>query len=156
LQVGAMLEPLLDRFREYSKDPLFIAIPFGTLASALASIVVFMVPYTILAMRDPASLRKYKVQQELTEKQRKEQMDSIWPSVLNMLVNYTLSLVAFVAVWPLLRPYIRIHMDPSSLDSYYPAKLIGSLICFTFMEDTTFYCAPTRVICPRCVLRWFW
>ena len=42
-------------------DPMFVYFPLGTGAAALASLLVFMLPLTLLSFKDPAYLSKYKV-----------------------------------------------------------------------------------------------
>ena len=42
-------------------DPMFVYFPLETGAAALASLLAFMLPLTLLSFKDPAYLSKYKV-----------------------------------------------------------------------------------------------
>ena len=62
------MESLLDAYR----DPLFVLFPVGTTVAALLSLACFMIPYTAIALRDPASVRRYKVQPAISAEKRRE------------------------------------------------------------------------------------
>jgi 4-alpha-methyl-delta7-sterol-4alpha-methyl oxidase len=156
-------------------DPLFLMFPAGSAAAALASLLVFMVPYTVLAVLDPPWLAKYKVQPQLDEKKRvcarararrgreggrggpwesrltprspqREQRESVWPSVRCALVNYPLSLVTMAVLWPLLR-HAGVHCRPQPWRQTL-LEAAWQLPVFVYAEDLFFY-ASHRLLHTR-------
>jgi hypothetical protein len=61
-------------------EPLFLYF-VGTTGVALASFFLFGIPYTWIALSDYPALRRYKVQEALSDRQRQQQMDSVAPSL---------------------------------------------------------------------------
>lgn len=120
-----MLETILDWYR----DPLFFYFPVcGTLVS-MGAFMLWAIPLTWIAAREPAWAAKYRIQ---ARRMRPERM--IWPSVRLWLLNNALMAVLVVLSWPLLR-HSRVHLGPLP-----PLWVIAlQLLAFIVLDDFVYY-----------------
>jgi 4-alpha-methyl-delta7-sterol-4alpha-methyl oxidase len=116
---------LLDTF----DDPLFWLFPMATMAISMASFALFASVLTGIAMRDPESLRRFRIQSRKPRAQ-----DLVGPSIRTWLVNNAWMLVASLALWPLLR-HSGVHAGPLP-----PAWQVAlQLVFFVYLDDFLFY-----------------
>lgn len=55
---------ILQYWAGFYNDPWFWMFPMATLAISMTAFLALAIPWTIVAWRDPVSLRKYKIQQK--------------------------------------------------------------------------------------------
>lgn len=111
------------------REPLFWLFPVATTLISWASFGLFAGVLTAIAARDPASLRRYRIQ---SRPPRSQQL--VGPSVRAWLLNDALMLVAVVASWPLLR-LSGIHAGP--LPPWWTIAL--QLVFFIYLDDLLYY-----------------
>ncbi len=120
-----MLDPLLAWYRE----PLFWLFPVATVVVSTVAFIVFAVPLTWIAAREPAWARPYRIQSRPPREQR-----LVWPSVRSSAVNNGWMLVGTVGAWPVLR-LSRVHAGP--LPPWWLAAL--QLAFFFYLDDFLYY-----------------
>ena len=89
---------MLDALRTIYAEPLFWLFPAATMLVSMLSFIVFAAPLTWLAARDPAGLRRFRIQ---SRPPRAQQL--VGASVRSWLVNSGWAFAGVVASWPLLR-----------------------------------------------------
>lgn len=120
-----MLNGWLDAYQ----DPLFWWFGIGTLLVSVGAFLLFAVPFSLIAWKDPPGLRKYRIQE------RRANPDKVfWPSLQRLALNSTLSLVLVTASWPIIR-HTGVHMGP--LPAWY--VIVGQVIFFMVLDDFLFY-----------------
>ncbi len=118
----------LDTLLDWYRDPLFFWFPvMGTIVSMVA-FMVFALPLTWIAVRDPAWARRYRIQS------RKARPGVFWPSVRCWLINNLWMFGAVIVSWPLLR-LSGVHTGP--LPSAW--VIVGSLLLFIYLDDLLYY-----------------
>lgn len=110
-------------------DPLFFPLAVGTSLVSLGSFLLFAVPMTIIAWRDPPSLRKYRIQSRRPRKQA-----LVGPSLAWLVINNAIQLGVFLLAWPLLRK-TGIHGGP--LPPWY--VIVAEVVFFVYLDDGIFY-----------------
>lgn len=118
-------------FLDAYRSELFVLFPLVTVAVSAISFLVFALPLTALAARDPESLRRYRIQRRKPRAQ-----DLVWPSLRCWAVNNLAMFAVILVSWPLLQ-HSRIHAGPS------PAWYIiaAQLLFFVYLDDFLFYWA---------------
>lgn len=129
-----MLDALLATYR----DPLFLAFPVATGLISAAAFMVFAIPLTWIAARDPAWARPYRIQSRAPRAQQ-----LVWASVRSWAVNNGGMLVGIVLLWPLLR-LSGVHTGPLP-----PWWVIGGQILFFFYLDDFLYYWSHRLLHTR-------
>ena len=123
------LETLNGLLAIYQEERFF----YVAVCSALLSIgafLLFALPWTWVAWKDPVSLRKYRVQgRELPVKR--------WflPSLGRFAVNNVLSFGGMLLAWPLIRSLPGIHLGP--LPPWY--VMGGQVVFFIILDDFLYY-----------------
>lgn len=121
------MENLLASYR----SELFLLFPLASVAVSALSFLVFAVPMTWLAARDPEWLRPYRIQRRKPRAQ-----DLVWPSLRCWAVNNLAMFVLVLAGWPILQ-HTGIHTGPA------PAWYVvaAQLLFFIYLDDFLFYWA---------------
>lgn len=119
----------LHHWTNFYSDPWFWMFPAATLAISMASFLTVAIPWTIVAWRDPESLRKYKIQQKPFEFDR-----FFWPSIGRIVINNIILFALLVLSWPLLR-LSGVHTG--ELPVWY--IIIGQLFFFILLDDFLYY-----------------
>jgi 4-alpha-methyl-delta7-sterol-4alpha-methyl oxidase len=114
---------------ESYRSSLFWQFPVATVFISMAAFTVFAGPMTWMAARDPAPLRRYRIQNR-----RPRPQELVWPSVRSWLVNNLTMLVGVVAFWPLLA-LSGIHSGP--LPPWW--AIVGSIVFFIYLDDFLYY-----------------
>lgn len=126
------------------RDPLFLYVPIATVLLSMAAFLVFAGPLTALAARDPAWVRRWKIQNSrgapvdaataeargiLVQGPRMIQL-----SLRQWLINNVWMLAGAVAAWPLMR-LSGIHIGPL------PAAwvLVLQLLFCIYLDDFLYY-----------------
>ena len=120
---------MLSWLQEIYTEPLFWLFPVaGTLVS-VASFLLFAVPFTVLAWKQPAWAEPYRIQARAIGRR-----SVVGPALKRFARNSALGAVATVAAWPLLR-LTGIHAGP--LPAWY--VIVGQLVFFILLDDFLFY-----------------
>jgi 4-alpha-methyl-delta7-sterol-4alpha-methyl oxidase len=120
---------VLDVHRAIYADPLFWLFPVATMAVSMLSFIVFAAPLTWLAARDPAALRRFRIQ---SRPPRAQQL--VGASVKSWLVNSAWAFAGVVAAWPLFR-LSGVHAGP--LPAWW--VILGQLVFFVYLDDVLYY-----------------
>jgi 4-alpha-methyl-delta7-sterol-4alpha-methyl oxidase len=120
-----MLETVLGWYRE----PLFWLFPVATSLISATAFITFAVPLTIIAARDPAWARPYRIQSRIPREQF-----LVWPSVRSWAVNNVAMLGGVALSWPLLR-LAGVHAGP--LPAWWVVVL--QLVFFFYLDDLLYY-----------------
>lgn len=131
------------------RDPLFFYFPVMGAISALAPLLLFMLPYTLIALRDPPSLACYKIQPNIPARKRQEQIDSIGPSLRSGAVNYTVSIFMLLVLWPLIRGLDRVHMQEIEEPFGFAVRAFCELLFCIAFEDFIFYWSHRTLHHPK-------
>ncbi len=137
-RAGSQIDmPLPSFLSDIFADPFYWKIVFGGSAVALTSLLLFSIPYTVIAVLDPPSLRKYKIQTaEQSARDQSTAGQKVIPALANMIVNYALSIVVTTLAWPVLKK-IGPTDDPAAAPT--ALVLIGSIVFCMVVEDAYFY-----------------
>jgi 4-alpha-methyl-delta7-sterol-4alpha-methyl oxidase len=120
---------MLTELRLLYGEPMFWLFPVATSVLSLVAFLLFALPMTWLAWRDPPGLRRYRVQA------RPMQVDKwLWPSLVRAFINTALMLLVTALNWPLLR-LSGIHAGP--LPPWYVMAL--QIVFFIYLDDILFY-----------------
>ncbi|MGP5338591.1 sterol desaturase family protein [Psychrobacter maritimus] len=114
----------------FYNDPWFWQFPMATLAISTAAFLAVAIPWTIVAWRDPVSLRKYKIQQKPFEMKQ-----FLLPSIGRIIVNNIILAALLVLAWPLLK-LTGVHHG--EMPVWY--IIIAQLIFFVLLDDFLYYC----------------
>ena len=119
----------MDAWLAAYQDPMFSRFAVLTNVISMAAFVVFAVPMSLLAARDPAWARRYRLQSR-----RPRAQDLVWPSLRAFLINGAW-LALFTGVsWPLLR-HFGIHDGPVP-----PAWVVLlQVVFFIYLDDFLYY-----------------
>src|SRR5262245_58565096 len=111
------------------QEPLFWLFPVATNVLAAVVFMLFAVPLTVLAARDPAWARPYRIQ---SRPPRAQQL--VGKSIESWAVNNAWALVGAVATWPLLR-LSGVHAG------WLPAwwVIAAQLVFFFYLDDFLYY-----------------
>lgn len=116
---------LLDAYR----DPRTLPFLLGTQAVSMGAFLLFAVPLTVLAWRDPDWARPYRLQ---TRRPRAQTL--LLPSVGRWLVNNAAMFAFATLAWPLLARS-SFHLGP--LPPWW--ELLGQVALFVYVDDFLFY-----------------
>ena len=101
----------------------------ATLAISMTAFLALAIPWTIVAWKDPASLRKYKIQQKPFEVKK-----FLMPSIGRIIINNIIVAALLVLVWPLLK-LTGVHNG--ELPAWY--IIIAQLFFFVLLDDFLYY-----------------
>ena len=114
----------------FYNDPWFWQFPMATLAISTTAFLAVAIPWTIVAWRDPVSLRKYKIQQKPFEMKQ-----FLLPSIGRIIINNIILAALLVLAWPLLK-LTGVHNG--EMPVWY--IIIAQLIFFVLLDDFLYYC----------------
>lgn len=114
----------------FYNDPWFWQFPMATLAISTTAFLSVAIPWTIVAWRDPVSLRKYKIQQKPFEMKQ-----FLLPSIGRIIINNIILAALLVLAWPLLK-LTGVHHG--EMPVWY--IIIAQLIFFVLLDDFLYYC----------------
>ncbi|MBR9870644.1 MAG: sterol desaturase family protein [Gammaproteobacteria bacterium] len=114
---------------EFYNDPWFWQFPMATLAISMVAFLTVALPWTIVAWIDPASLRKYKIQQKPFEVKK-----YFLPSIGRILINNLIVAAFLVLTWPLLK-LTGVHNN--ELPAWY--VIVAQLVFFVLLDDFLYY-----------------
>ncbi|HEV7731164.1 MAG TPA: sterol desaturase family protein [Candidatus Binatia bacterium] len=120
---------MLDTVLGWYREPLFWLFPVTTAAISAAAFMLFAVPLTMIAARDPAWARPYRIQSRIPREQF-----LVWPSVKSWAVNNLSMLVGVVLFWPVLR-LAGVHAGP--LPPWWVMAL--QVLFFFYLDDLLYY-----------------
>ncbi len=120
---------MLEALTAIYPDELFWLFPVGASVVSMVAFMVFATPFTLIAWRDPASLRKYRIQERRMKPER-----VIGPSIRYWLVNNVIATALVCGLWPLLR-HSNVHAGP--LPEWW--VVVGQLVLFIFVDDFLYY-----------------
>jgi len=123
------LSTLLQPWVGFYQDPWFWQFPAATLLLSAAVFLLLALPWTWLAWADPASMRKYKIQDK-----RFQIKEFFWPSMGRLLQNNVMLALVLILSWPLLK-HAGIHTG--ELPAWY--VIIAQLVFFVFFDDFLYY-----------------
>ena len=110
-------------------DPLFWLFPVAGSAISMGAFMLFAIPMTWVAWRDPASLRHRRIQGR-----RGSPENYVWPSIHRWVVNNAIMTVLIIGAWPLLR-LTAVHAGP--LPPWW--QIAGQLVVFIYIDDFLYY-----------------
>ena len=110
-------------------EPRFWWFPISASLVSMGAFLLFAVPFTILATRDPAWARGWRIQDKPFHVER-----FLWPSIRRWLVNNAAMTVGVIASWPLLR---LSHVHDGPLPAWW--VWVGSLSLFVLLDDALYY-----------------
>lgn len=111
------------------RDPLFLWFPVGGTMVSMIAFATFATPLTLLAWRDPAWARPWRIQER-----RPPAKAIVGPSVRLWLVNNALQLAIVVAAWPLLR-HTGVHAGPLPPGWIAVVQVLG----FVYLDDALYW-----------------
>lgn len=111
------------------RDPWFYTFACGSTAVSMASFAIFAAVLTLIAWRDPAALRPYRIQSRPPRAQT-----LVLPSIARWLVNNVALSALIVLTWPLLRQS-GIHDGPTPP----AARIAAEVVFFIYLDDFLFY-----------------
>jgi 4-alpha-methyl-delta7-sterol-4alpha-methyl oxidase len=120
---------MLETIAAWYSEPLFWLFPVATNLLAAFVFMVFAVPFTVLAARDPEWARPYRIQ---SRPPRAQQL--VGPSIKSWAVNNAWVLAGAVVAWPLLR-LSGVHAGP--LPPVW--VVVGQLVFFFYLDDFLYY-----------------
>ena len=88
----------MDAWLAAYQDPMFLRFAVLTNVISMVAFLLFAVPMSVLAARDPSWARRYRLQSR-----RPRAQDLVGPSVRSFLVNNAWLALLTVASWPLIR-----------------------------------------------------
>lgn len=110
-------------------DPLFIQFPVTAMLVAIIAFLLFALPWTWLAWRDPKWARPYRIQTRDFQVER-----FFWPTLGRMAINFSVVAVFMVLSWPLLR-HADIHAG--AVPPWW--VFLWQIALFTLMDDFLYY-----------------
>jgi len=112
------------------QEERFLLVGVASTLLSMGAFLLFSLPWTWVAYKDPEGLRKYRVQgREFPIKRW------FWPSLGRFLVNGFLSFLSLVLVWPLIRNLPGIHTG--ELPPWY--VVVGQIAFFIVLDDFLYY-----------------
>ena len=108
---------------------MFFKFPIFTLFLSVGAFLVFALPWTFLAWKDPAWARPYRIQNKPLDVRR-----WFWPSMRKIGVNSFITLLILIPTWPLIRLF-GVHDGP--LPPWY--SIAAQLLFFILAEDFLYY-----------------
>lgn len=120
-----VLSSLIDIYH----DPMFLKLPVASLALGIAGFLLFSLPWTLLAIRDPAWARPYRIQDKPFDALR-----YLPETIRRMTVNTLVVAGLLVLAWPLLR-LSGIHDGPRP--AWY--VFVWQIVFFVFLDDFLYY-----------------
>ncbi len=120
---------MLETILAWYSEPLFWLVAVGTNLLAAGAFMVFAVPLTLLASRDPAWARPYRIQSRPPKAQQ-----LVGPSIASWAVNNSWTLLGAVLSWPLLR-LSGVHAGP--LPAWW--VIAAQLVFFFYLDDFLYY-----------------
>ena len=115
---------------EIYQEPLFWKFPIAATVIGIVSFLLFALPMTWVAWRDPAWAAPWRIQKE----RRIEVQRWFWPSLRCMAINNLIMLPGLILSWPLLR-LSGIHDGP--LPAWY--TVVWQLLFFILLDDFLYY-----------------
>jgi 4-alpha-methyl-delta7-sterol-4alpha-methyl oxidase len=112
------------------RDPMFLWFPVGATVVSMASFLVFALPLTLLAWREPAWAASWRIQPQRAEVER-------WfrPSVDRWVMNNLALTGVILLIWPVVRLVSDVHLGPLP-----PGWVIGlQVIGFAYLDDVLYY-----------------
>lgn len=119
----------MDTLLALYQAPMFWAFPVATLVLSLVAFLVFALPWTYLAWRDPAWAKPYKIQQRPFYVER-----FFWPTLARMAINAAIMFVLLVVAWPVLR-LSSIHLG--ELPAWW--VVVMQFVFFILLDDFLYY-----------------
>lgn len=119
----------LETWSRFYQDPWFWQFPMTTLAISASIFLLFALPWTLIAWKDPESLRKYKIQDKAFELDK-----FFWPSMGRMLINNLILVALLIVSWPIIK-LSGVHNG--ELPVWY--IIVAQIIFFIFMDDFLYY-----------------
>lgn len=119
----------LETWSSFYQDPWFWQFPMTTLAISASIFLLFALPWTLIAWKDPESLRKYKIQDKAFELDK-----FFWPSMGRMLINNLILVALLIVSWPIIK-LSGVHNG--ELPVWY--IIAAQIIFFIFMDDFLYY-----------------
>lgn len=113
---------------QWYQEPLFLNFALMSVALSMLAFMLFALPLTAIAQRDPNWARPYRIQSRLARP------GVFWPSVRSWLINNLWLLGFSVAGWPWMR-LSGVHMG--ALPAWY--VVVGSLLLFIYLDDFIYY-----------------
>lgn len=129
------LNAILDLYRE----PLFWQFPVASSLLSVAAFLLFALPLTWIAWRDPVWARKYRIQPRRMDVPR-----WFWPSLGRLLVNSGVTFLLILPLWPLLR-LSNVHAGP--LPPWW--EVAWQLLFFVYLDDFLFYWMHRALHTPK-------
>lgn len=119
----------MDAWLATYQDPMFLRFAVLTNVISMVAFLAFAVPMSVLAARDPAWARRYRLQSR-----RPRAQDLVGPSVRSFVVNNVLLVLLTVLSWPVIRQF-GIHAGPP------PAAWVVLLqvVFFIYLDDFLYY-----------------
>ena len=114
---------------ELYQDPLFVLFPIYSWIISLGAFLMFALPYSWIAWKDPARLIRHRIQ-----KRRMPAEKVFWPSLIRLAINSVCTLVVAILLWPLLR-LSGVHAG--ELPHWY--EVAWQLPFFLMVDDFGFY-----------------
>src|SRR5258706_5605413 len=108
---------------------MFWLFPVGTMLVSMFAFMLFAAPLTWLAARDPAWLRRYKIQSR-----RPRAQELVGPSLRTWVVNNLWTLAGAIIAWPLLRRS-GVHAGPLPA----PWVIVLQVLLFIYLDDFLYY-----------------
>lgn len=133
----------MESLLELYQDPMFLKLPMAALALSIAAFLLFALPWTLLAWRDPQWARPYKIQDKPFDVGR-----YLGDTLRRILTNALIMALLLVLVWPLLR-LSGIHEGP--LDPWWVITL--QLLFFILLDDFLYYWMHRLMHSNRWLLR---
>ncbi len=115
---------------EIYREERFLLVGAASTLLSMTSFLLFALPWTWVAHKNPESLKKYRVQGRDFPIQR-----WFWPSLGRFLVNGSLSFLSLVLVWPLIRDLPGIHAGV--LPPWY--VMVAQIAFFIVLDDFLYY-----------------
>lgn len=119
----------LETWSSFYQDPWFWQFPMTTLAISASIFLLFALPWTLIAWKEPESLRKYKIQDKAFELDK-----FFWPSMGRMLINNLILVALLIVSWPIIK-LSGVHNG--ELPVWY--IIVAQIIFFIFMDDFLYY-----------------
>jgi len=123
-------ERVFDTLLASYDEALFWLFPVGASVVSMTAFVLFALPLTLVAHRDPASLRRYRIQPR-----RKSSQPIVWRSIRLWLLNNAIMTVMVVISWPLLLRHCGVHAGP--LPAWW--VIVLQLAVFIYLDDFLYY-----------------
>jgi 4-alpha-methyl-delta7-sterol-4alpha-methyl oxidase len=120
-----MLETWLAAYR----DPMLLRFAVATNVLSMGAFLLFAIPMSVIAARDPAWARPYRIQSRKPRAQ-----DLVGPSLWAFLRNNLILFALVLAAWPVLRK-LGIHDGPM------PAAwvIVAQVVFFIYLDDFLYY-----------------